>query len=344
MTQRTEPEAEAGRTPALSVTVTNYNYGHYLPKAIESILDQSFDDFELVVIDNASTDDSLEVLKRYANADGRVRIIAHAENQGLFASLRESCDVSRGRYRVHVDADDWVLTRDAFAAQVEVLDRQPQVAFVYSSMTMMNWDKDEILVARPYDHDVVLSGAEAVEAVLSFNLNHSGMMLRLDAYRAGQGYGEGINHAADMLLGVRLCAVGDVAYLDRKLYAFGQHDANLHGRPNLHVVRNEYLPIIDEAFNGPLGARMPDARAVRRRVMRRVLVHLPTEHIFTDRAATGWRLYWESCKVAPFYTIVQPRTVALIGRTLLGARCYGWARQLIEGRTVSPAQSRGDTR
>jgi glycosyltransferase involved in cell wall biosynthesis len=338
------PTAETGRTPVLSVTVTNYNYGHYLPRAIESILDQSFDDFELIIIDNASTDDSLEVITRYSEADGRIRVIAHRENQGMCASLRESCDVSRGRYRVHVDADDWILTRDAFAAQVELLERHPKVAFVYSSMTMVNWDGGEILVARPYDRDVVLDGSRGLEGVLSFNLNHSGMMLRLDAYRAGLGYSDTVSHLADMLLGVRLCEVGDVAYLDRKLYAFGQHDANLHSRPNFHVIRDEYLPIVNEAFSGPLARRMPDAPAVRRRVLSPALVHLPTEHIFTGRTRTGWRLYWESCKVAPLRTVLQFRTLSLLGRTVLGARGYGWLRQLVKRPSSRSAPSTGDAR
>jgi hypothetical protein len=147
-----------------------------------------------------------------------------------------------------------------------------------------------------------------------------------------------------MLLGVRLCAVGDVAYLDRKMYAFGQHDANLHSRPNFHVIRDEYLPIVDEAFSGPLARRMPDAQVVRRRVLRPALGHLPTEHIFTGRTLTGWRLYWESCKVAPLRTILQLRTISLLGRTVLGARGYGWVRRLVRHRTSSPAPSTGDAR
>ena len=310
--------------PTLSVTVNNFNYGRFLAQNIESILSQSYDDFELILIDNASTDDSLDVMRRYAQADPRIRIVAHAENEGMFASLQESCELSRGRYRVPIEADDWILAPGAFQLQVDLLDRHPSMSFVYSRMTMLGSDGEVHHLGRPYNGDVVLSGAEAVERVLSFSLAHSGMMMRLDALRATPGYGQDYPHVVDMLLGVRLCEVGDVGYLDRSLYAFRQHDTNLHFRPQLEVVRRELLPVIDAAFDGPLGERLVDAPALRRRVVRGALVHLPTQYIFVGDLRTGWRLYWESCRVRPLDTVLQPRTLSLVSRSVLGDRGHRW--------------------
>jgi glycosyltransferase involved in cell wall biosynthesis len=313
--------------PALSVTVTNYNYGRFLRQNIESVLGQTFGDFELIIIDNASTDESLDVMHEYAANDGRIRIIAHPENVGYFASLQESGEVSRGRYRVQIEADDWVLESDAFAVQVDLLDRHDDMAFVFSAMTMIWSDGQEHLVSHAFDHDVVLPGPQAVEEVLSFNLTHSGMMMRLDSYRATPGYHPAYPHIADMLLGVYLCELGDVGYIDRQLYAFRQHDTNLHLHPQLAVVRNEILPVIAAAFDGPLGSRVPDAAAVRRRVERRALVHLPTQYIFVGEPGAGWRLYWESVKARPAATVLQPRSVSLVSRTVLGQRGHEWVAE-----------------
>src|SRR4051812_18597327 len=189
-------------TPTLSVTVTNYNYGRYLDQNITSILSQRFDDFELILIDNASTDDSVRIMRRYEAADPRIRVVAHAENQGMFASLRESCDVARGRYRVHVDADDWVLSSDAFTAQVALLDRHPAMGLVYSSLTLVDADGALLHASHPYPQDRVLHIEEALEALVSFNVNHSGLMFRLDCYRSTTGYAEEYPHIADVLLAV----------------------------------------------------------------------------------------------------------------------------------------------
>jgi glycosyltransferase involved in cell wall biosynthesis len=309
-------------TPVLSVTVTNYNYGQFLEQALTSIRTQTFENFEVVVVDNASTDNSLEIVHHHASQDGRIRVISHETNQGMLASLRESVDLCRGRYRVHVDADDFVLSDHAFASQVQILDRNPELAFVYSRLTMVEPAGETIYSSRPYPADVILSGGEALEKVLAFNLNHSGLMFRLDSYRSTSGYPDEWAHVADMALAARLCAVGHVAYLDRELYAFRKHGENLHLRPDRAVMRNEILPVIDEAFAGPLRATIPNFPRTRRRVLRNALVHLPTQYIFSDRPRMGWRMYWDSARIHPWLTIVQPRTGALVARFLLGKDLY----------------------
>jgi glycosyltransferase involved in cell wall biosynthesis len=310
--------------PLLSVTIANYNYARYLGQNIESILSQTFEDYEIILIDNASSDESLEVMQRYAAIDPRIRVVAHPHNEGMFASYRESSDLSRGRYRVPIEADDWMLAPDAFEVQVDMLERNPSMSFVYSAMTLIRSDGQQYYVSHSYPSDVVLSGAEALEGILSFGLTHTGMMMRLDSYRAGEGYTEGYPHVADMWLGVRLCEVGDVGYLARQLYAFRQHETNLSREPQTDVIRQEVLPMIDAAFDGPLGARLPDRSAVRRRVLRRALVHHPTQHIFTGDRRSGWQHYWNSCKAHPVYTVLQPRTLSLISRSVLGYRGHRW--------------------
>jgi glycosyltransferase involved in cell wall biosynthesis len=318
--------------PRLSVTVTNYNYGRYLAQTIESILTQSFDDFELILIDNASTDESLAVMQRYAEMDPRIRIVAHHENQGMFASLRQSCALARGRYRVHVNADDWILSPEAFRTQVDLLDSHPTMSLVYSSLTMVDRDGQTLNVSHPHDRDLVMPSEEALEGLLSFQLADSGLMFRLDCFRATAGYPDDRPHVADQLLAVRLSEQAElVGYLDRPLYAFRQHGSNLNLRAESDVVKREFLPALDEAFRGPVGVRLP--RSVKRRMRRTMLVHLPTQFIFNDRRRAGWCLYWESVKVRPIDTVFQPRTLALAARTVLGARGYDRLRSCI-GRTA----------
>src|SRR5260370_11113027 len=90
--------------PALSVTVLNYNYAHYLPRCLDSILSQTWTDFELILINDRSTDNSLEVIQPYLK-DPRVRLIDHAINRGFVSSLLEGCELSRGRYITVISAD-----------------------------------------------------------------------------------------------------------------------------------------------------------------------------------------------------------------------------------------------
>jgi glycosyltransferase involved in cell wall biosynthesis len=318
-------------SPLLSVTVTNYNYARFLPRAIDSILAQTFEDFELVIIDNASTDGSLALIHTYASRNPKIRVIAHERNQGALASLRESCAVARGRYRVHVDADDWVISPTAFERQVSLLEANPGVSFVYSCMVLFGASEDSPTnISHPYPRDVILTGVAAFEAILGFNITHSGMMFRLDSYRRTGGYPDGFPVCDDILLALRLCEEGDVAYIDDQLFAFRQHGANHHLAPRLGLVKDEILPMIELVFNGPLGRSLEDARTVRRRAVRRALVHEATHHIFSGRRRLGWRLYWESVKARPWETVVQMRTIALMVRSVIGGRGYHTMAQQLQ--------------
>ena len=140
--------------------------------------------------------------------------------------------------------------------------------------------------------------------------------------RATEGYSDDMPHIDDLVLAVRLAELGSVGYIDAELYAFHEHGANTHLSPDADVFRNEILPMIAEAFDGPLGRRLPDAAAVRRRVERQALLHLPTRYIFNDSPRIGWMLYWRAVRERPILTIVQPRTISLVARTVLGDGGY----------------------
>jgi glycosyltransferase involved in cell wall biosynthesis len=317
---------QGGDSPLLSVTITNYNYARFLPRAIESILAQSFNDFELIIIDNASTDGSANLIEQYAVRDHRIRAVFHKENVGLVESLRESCDLARGRYRVHVDADDWVMSNNAFEKQIRVLEAHQQLSFVYSSLALFGPNERKLFVSHPFSGDVVLPGELALESVLGFNLNHSGMMLRLESYKSSGGYTAGFMMCLDMLLAAKLCDFGGVGYIDDELYAFRQHGSNDHLAFRPRGVREEILPVIDVAFAGSVSRRLDNPEAVRRRVLRRALVHVPTQNIFAGHIRLGWRMYWESARVRPLDTVLQRRTIALLARTLLGGTGYAALR------------------
>jgi glycosyltransferase involved in cell wall biosynthesis len=310
--------------PLLTVTVTNFNYERFLAENLRSILKQSFTDFELLVIDNASTDGSLELIREFAAEDARIRVVAHEQNVGAFASLRESCELARGKYRLHVDADDCVLDDDAMRAQVETLEAHRHVTFVHSPMVVADGGGAKVHVSRPYAHDVVVPGHEAIVPVLGFQVGHSGMMLRLDDYHAVGGYPSGFRHLDDILLAARLCERGDVAYIDREMYAFRQHGDNAHLTPDYQLLREEILPAIDLVFNGPLGRSL--TRGLRKRIRQTALVHLPTQYVFSGQPRVGWRLYWEGVRTHPVETVFQLRTLALVLRTALGSQAYDWLR------------------
>jgi CMP-N-acetylneuraminic acid synthetase len=114
--------------PVVSVYVANFNYGRFIRQAITSVLAQSFRDFEVIIIDDGSTDDSREQIESF-RGDPRVRII-YQENRGLIATANLGVRAARGRYVMRLDADDW-LEPNALLVMVHALDAEPGVALVF---------------------------------------------------------------------------------------------------------------------------------------------------------------------------------------------------------------------
>ncbi len=99
--------SSAGRTPAVSIGFTVYNGGEATAKAVESILQQCFDDFELIISDNGSTDDTEERCRAYERADGRVRYERQAKNLGIIRNMNYVLGAARGEYFMWIQHDNW---------------------------------------------------------------------------------------------------------------------------------------------------------------------------------------------------------------------------------------------
>ncbi|HRI88694.1 MAG TPA: glycosyltransferase family 2 protein, partial [Candidatus Hydrogenedentes bacterium] len=96
------------KIPAISVITPVYNNASYLPEALDSILGQTFSDFEFILVNDGSTDNSLEVLETYARRDPRIRISSR-ENRGYISALNEGLAMARSEFIARMDADDVAL-------------------------------------------------------------------------------------------------------------------------------------------------------------------------------------------------------------------------------------------
>ena len=118
--------------PLVTVLMPVYNAERFLRAAVESILAQTFDDFEFLIIDDGSTDSSLGVLRRFEAQDKRIRIISRP-NTGYVIALNEMLLLARGRYIARMDADD-ISLRERLALQAQVLQSDVEIGAVGSSI------------------------------------------------------------------------------------------------------------------------------------------------------------------------------------------------------------------
>src|SRR4051794_39820558 len=164
--------------PSIDVIIPCYNADRFLAQCIQSVLSQNVDDLRIVVIDNASTDDSVEVARRFAAEDSRVEVICHARNLGPIASFNEGVDIARADYFILLCADD-LLTGGSLQRAVDVLEGNAGAVFAIGSDLSMIEGKDFAEPSQP-DGWRVTAGARFIEDCCH-HLGHLGMSLALGA-------------------------------------------------------------------------------------------------------------------------------------------------------------------
>lgn len=312
------------KTPLLSVTVLNYNYAHFLPTCLDSILSQIFTDFELILINDASTDNSLEVIKHYQN-DPRVRLINHEKNKGFGGSLIEGCDLSRGKYLTVISADDWVTDREAFAKQIEVMEQDLEIAFVFANYGYYQDEQHCTYITSPAPASFIRAGAEVLPDVLiERSPLHSGTIIRRTAYDAIGGYDIKTRYAIDTKMWAGLCHVGKVAYIHDMLYAYRMHSSNM-SKDKAVVTQSikEVLHLIDWSFAMFSPEERRQFNWLYKKAVRRALSSYTIMFTFQDNNPRfGWYCFWVALTIHPLQTLFQKTILSLTLYTILGPKGY----------------------
>jgi len=126
-----ESGKEVETLPTVSVLVTVYNRESYLAETLKSVLDSSWTDFELIVVDDASSDKSASVAESFAKNDKRIRVCINERNLGDYGNRAKAASLARGRYIKYVDSDD-LIYKYSLASMVESLEKNPEAALALS--------------------------------------------------------------------------------------------------------------------------------------------------------------------------------------------------------------------
>lgn len=175
---------EKAERPIISVVMATYNEEKYLPKTIESILCQTFEDFEFIIIDDGSTDRTGEILRHYANLDNRIIILSNPDNLKLAKSLNRGIKEAKGRYIARMDAGD-ISDSKRFEKQVNFLEQNPGIQLVGTWAYVIDEDgeiikewkkpltitKSNILAAEASIHPTVMCTRQLFEKLGLYNPN-----------------------------------------------------------------------------------------------------------------------------------------------------------------------------
>jgi glycosyltransferase involved in cell wall biosynthesis len=217
----------------VDVVVPCYRYGHMLPTAVGSVLGQSGVDVRVLVIDDASDDDSASVARRLAEADSRVEVVVHAANRGHIATFNEGVmDWAKADYTVLMSADD-ALTPGALQRAADLLDAHPSVGLVYGRP--IRWPGGPTLPAARTGPPVwtVYPGHRWLRWMFERGRNcvySPEVVVRTAVQREVGGYTAALPHTSDLEMWMRFAVRADIGHLggvDQAYYR--EHGANMSG-------------------------------------------------------------------------------------------------------------------
>jgi glycosyltransferase involved in cell wall biosynthesis len=227
--------------PKVSVVVPNYNYGRFLQRRLGSILDQSYGDFELIYLDDCSTDDSDLVLEGFLG-DPRIRVVRNEHNSGnAFAQFNKGVRLAHGEYVWVAQADD-EAEPDFLTRTVASLEANPGVGLVYCQSLAVDEDgvvlhslerRTDALDPERWKHDHVNDGRDECRRFLLFKNtipNASAVLFRRDVLMRAGLADESLTLAPDWRLYVDMLLMSDVAYLARPMNRFRMHGASIRRR------------------------------------------------------------------------------------------------------------------
>ena len=206
----------------ITVFITNYNYGRYIRQAIESVLGQSLQNFELLIIDDGSTDNSKEVIESYADHD-RVTII-YQKNKGLNITNNIALRLSKSKYIMRLDADDY-LADTALESMVELLEKDDTLGMVFPDYYLVDANNTETAEVRRHDFktDVQLLDQPAHGACT---------VIRTSYLKSVGGYDESYSCQDGYELWIKFIAKFKVTNIGKLLFYYRQHGDNLTGNEN----------------------------------------------------------------------------------------------------------------
>lgn len=220
--------------PLVSVLLPVFNGAQWIQESISSLLSQSFSDFEVICVDDGSSDGTYEIMGDYARRDSRIRMLRY-EHAGLVPALNAGLAAARGELIARMDADDIALP-DRLALQVRAFASFPGLVVLGTGWDCID-DQGKFLrrCTPTVGHDNVMREQLWKTAIL-----HPAVMMRKNAVMAVGGYRQAYVHAEDYDLWFRLSEVGTLDNLPEPLLLYRQHENSISRRETL-AQRNSML-------------------------------------------------------------------------------------------------------
>lgn len=214
----------------ISIVTASYNYENYIRETIESVLCQTYKNWELIIVDDGSKDNSLEVIREYCDKDSRIKLFTHENNsnKGLAQTVKYGIALSNGKYIAFLESDD-TITPDYLEKKAKVISENSDISLIFNDVNIFGYE-EKVKGFEDYKrrrHEILSSKiypANVLKDMRNFNLisTFSSVMVRKDILE-NLDFNSPIKAALDYYLWFQVVQKNDVFYIDEMLTNWRMH-------------------------------------------------------------------------------------------------------------------------
>lgn len=290
----------------VSVVVASYNHAAYLTRRMESLIRQTYPEIEIIVIDDRSPDNSVEILRHYV-AHPKVRLVVRETNGGWVAVSNQGVGLARGEFVLFANCDDECEPR-MIERLVDAMRNHPTAGIAYCRSLLVDevgqilgddFTSREASFRRRCAEDVLISGEEAGKFLLHSCVipNLSAVLFRREYLEVAGGLSNRFRVCSDWELFFRLVRTHDVAYVAESLNRFRQHSRTIRSSTRGRIIYHEYIQLLSEQVH------LQNLSWTERLRFRARLMYLWSDHIIGSGGGLRdfpyhLKLVWESDRIA----------------------------------------------
>lgn len=237
--------------PHITVAIPVFNRAHLVGETIESVLNQTFQDYDLLVVDDASSDNTVGVIKNYVNHDPRIKLIVNEKNLGLTRNWNRCLELAQGPL-VQILLSDDLIDSDYLDKVSKVFDQYPTVGIVAASCRYIDAESNVISEGTEIPPKLYKAGDEAVLAFLQGGYPHvSSIVFRRECYEKLGLFDERIWHGPDIEMDTRIAREYDYFHFGSVCSSFRRHGSNMGA---IEYLRCDFLDVDNLKFRKAWGA------------------------------------------------------------------------------------------
>lgn len=215
--------------PKVSIILTSYNYAQYLKDTVNSVINQTFKDWELIIIDDNSTDNSIEIITEFINSDDRIRLIKNYENQGLSKSVQIGLVAATGEWIAFLESDDqW--KENYLEKKFEVAQNYPSCGILYNNVE--HFDTNADIAEKKYTSIIKKNTSMKFPCNIFYHFGYRNLILTMSSVMIKRtlfdsiDFNTPIDKLLDWYLYIQIARKTSAYYIDENLTRWRQHSSS----------------------------------------------------------------------------------------------------------------------